>query len=130
MHDNIKKEINFIKIVFVSTSINRVSIYNYRNDHYLYKVDFVRCFHAFLASLICRRCFQLGTHVPVVLPKFSSFWSSSASATKINIILDSVSLYTDIIHFNHFLHEYFIAPPTMNDNINKRPRLYIKLEIS
>ena len=36
MHENIEK-INFIKIVLVS-------IYTYRNEHYLYKIDFFDVF--------------------------------------------------------------------------------------
>ena len=35
MHENIEKKNNFIKIVFVSKSI-----YTFRNEHYLYKIDF------------------------------------------------------------------------------------------
>ena len=42
------KKINFIKIVFVSISINRdVSIYTYRNEHFLYKIDFFDVFMHF-----------------------------------------------------------------------------------
>ena len=39
MHENIEK-INVIKIVFVST-------YTYRNEHYIYKIDFFDVFMHF-----------------------------------------------------------------------------------
>ena len=42
-----KKKINFIKTVFVSISLNGVSIYTYRNKQCLYKIDFFDVFYAF-----------------------------------------------------------------------------------
>ena len=46
MPENIEK-INFIKTVFVTISINRDSIYTYRNEHCLYKIDFFDVFMHF-----------------------------------------------------------------------------------
>ena len=52
------KKINFIKIVFVSISINGDSIYTYRNEHYLYKIDFFM-FSCILSFVDMPWCFHL-----------------------------------------------------------------------